>query len=508
MVRITLEKFLQAVPGAEILQGGWSGAFERPCDDSRQVRSGDAFFAISGERHDGLEFALESVRKGACVVVLEDTPPDELKQQQATLIRVPDVRRALAETAALISPDLPRFPLVGITGTNGKTTTAHLTAAVLREAGIKVAVIGTLGTILDDGKTLPSPNTTPSLLTIHASLRRLEDDGYGAAVLEVSSQGIAQHRVTGLPFTIAVFTNLTPEHMELHADMETYRQVKASFFSSCRQRDMALTPDLPRTEFLNIFNSDDPEISAMLVACRGEVWTFRMSEGGRVSATHIECGLDGSRFRMVMDDRSADVELPLGGRYNVANALAAASVGLRFGLTMEQVSRGLSRARPIPGRFEVFRGALGERALVDYAHTSDGLENLLTSVRPLVSEGGRLTVVFGCGGDRDPSKRPRMGKIAAGLADRAIVTSDNPRSEDPQVIADQILEGVDPDRRDRIEIILDRRAAIRKALSEAGPEDLVIVAGKGHETVQIQGGKTEPFDDSAVVREFLSVENR
>jgi UDP-N-acetylmuramoyl-L-alanyl-D-glutamate--2,6-diaminopimelate ligase len=471
-------------------------------DDSRQVEPGDLFCAISGSKADGNAYVADAVKKGAAAVVTEKPV-----EAPVPVVVVGDTRAALSRAiAAVYEPVLSKLEYVGVTGTNGKTTTTYLTAAVLRAGGIRTAVTGTLGTLRDDGSRVPCKNTTPGPLDLMKTIEALVNEGYQALVMEVSSQAVVQHRADFLPFRSAVWTNLSPEHFELHGNLETYRGVKVSYIAQCDAE--ARTRDERR--YASVLNLADPSVGHFLAPCAGRVFGFTLGRvpdgfaGVLVRGEAKESGIGGSRMTVHHGGQSFDVTLQLGGRFNLENALAATCVGLQHGVAPAAIAAGLAAVQKVPGRFQ--RVASDKRrVLIDYAHTSEGLENLLSSCRPLLADSaGKLFVVFGCGGDRDNTKRSRMGKSAASYADICIITNDNPRTEDPRRITDMILEGIGADDRQRCRVEHDRRRAIELALHEAGPNDLVVVAGKGHEDYQLVGDKVFHFDDYEVVQEVLA----
>jgi UDP-N-acetylmuramoyl-L-alanyl-D-glutamate--2,6-diaminopimelate ligase len=447
--------------------------------DSRAVRPGTIFVALRGERTDGHNFIADALARGATAIVLEDNPDVILslsKDRHVPLITVADTRIAASALADAFH-DHPSHALtvIGVTGTNGKTTTTHLIRDVLETAGIPCGVIGTLGGEFRDRR-WPLSNTTPLALELHGLLAAQRDAGAQAVAMEVSSHALALHRVDHVRFRVAVLTNITRDHLDFHGTLERYAAAKRRLF------------DLAAARVLNL---DDPfgarfarELDAPLP------YYIDAEPQGGLHATDLRLQGDGSTFRVGTYEFTID----LPGRFNVRNALAAmgAALMLEAGISVETIARGLAATRAVPGRMERI-GAFGINAIVDYAHTPDALENVLRAVRETTKRD--LIVVFGCGGDRDHGKRAQMGEIAARLADRVIVTSDNPRSEDPMAIAHDIANGFQ-----RTHIELDRRSAIRRAIGEAHAGDTVVVAGKGHETYQIVGHETRPFDDRDEVR--------
>jgi UDP-N-acetylmuramoyl-L-alanyl-D-glutamate--2,6-diaminopimelate ligase len=405
-----------------------------------------------------------------------------------------------------------KLAVLGVTGTNGKTTTTYLLENIARAAGITPGVIGTIGTRID-GRPIPGERTTPEAPELQGLLARMVDAGVGLAAIEVSSHALVMHRVDGTRFAAACFTNLSHDHLDFHADLDDYFEAKALLFDPARTDAAAA----------NLDDAHGAEIARRAEAAGLAVLGFGLeSPAAAVRAEGLVEAGDGNRFRLVTPYGAADVRSPLVGRFNASNALAAAATALAAGLGVESAAAGLSAPLVVPGRMERVEAGQPFPVVVDYAHTPDGLEQVLRAARPLVGSGapggtggvppteaagaarksGRLVVVFGCGGDRDRAKRPEMGRVAAGLADVVIVTSDNPRSEDPMAIIDEVLAGI-PAGVEPL-VIADRREAIAAALAGRRPEDVVIVAGKGHEQGQTAGGVTVPFDDRTVAREELA----
>lgn len=465
------------------LPGSWRGSpppgFEALRLDSRAVRPGDLFCAVRGVRADGHDFLSAARAAGAVAAVVERAGDAEGLPR----LVVSDTRAAAAHLAALFAGDpARRLHVVGITGTNGKTTTAVLVRHLLSELG-PAAALGTLGVIGADGGRVEGRLTTPDPVELAGRLRDLVASGVRYLGMEVSSHALAQRRVDAVPFAAAVFTNLTRDHLDYHADMAEYRGAKLRLLSLLRPDGAA------------ILNADEP---AWADVAGGPARTrFGTAAGADVRAADVALGPAGSEWTLETPEGAARVRLPLLGAFNVANALGAAAAARAAGLGPAAIAGALSRAPQVPGRMEILTRA---PALIvrDYAHTPDALERALEALRPTVA--GRLIVVFGAGGDRDPGKRPLMGRIATRGADLAIVTSDNPRTEDPDAIVRAIVEELEPG---GWEPIVDRRKAIARALEIAGPGDAVLLAGKGHETYQEVDGERRPFDEAAIVSELL-----
>jgi UDP-N-acetylmuramoyl-L-alanyl-D-glutamate--2,6-diaminopimelate ligase len=430
--------------------------------DSRRARTGTLYVALRGEQVDGHDYARAAAASGAAAIVVERELPLDVPQ-----LVVADTRVAVSRLAAAFFGQPSRqLRMAGVTGTNGKTTTVHLLAA----AGSPCATIGTLGAAFGTQRWALA-NTTPLALELHAVLAALRDGGAASVAMEVSSHALALGRVDDVAFAVAAFTNLTRDHLDFHGTFEQYARAKRRIFELA-----------PRAAI----NVDDPA-GAGFARDFPHAVTYAIDAPAQVRADHLVLAADGTRFAV----DGTLIELPLRGRFNAYNALAAIATARALGIADATSARGLASVAAVPGRMERIT-ALGIEVIVDYAHTPDALENVLRAVRE--STPGTLTVVFGCGGDRDPGKRAPMGRIAARLADRVIVTSDNPRSEDPLAIAHAVAEGTSA------EIILDRHGAIRTAIGAAAAGDTVVVAGKGHETYQIVGERSLPFDDRAEVR--------
>ncbi|MBE0477291.1 MAG: UDP-N-acetylmuramoyl-L-alanyl-D-glutamate--2,6-diaminopimelate ligase [Coriobacteriia bacterium] len=447
---------------------------------SDAVRPGEAFFCIPGFDHDGHDFAGDALAHGAAALVVER--PLGVPAPQAV---VPRTRPALSLAAARVHGHPSRsLDVVGVTGTNGKTTTTYLVESILRVAGRNPGLLGTVETRVG-GRRLVSARTTPESADLQRLLAEMAADGADAAVMEVSSHAIDLHRVDAVRFAVAAFTNLSQDHLDFHHTIEEYFSVKKRLF----------TDGEVGTAVLNV---DDPYCAAV-AAERGGVTVGRDPEAD-VRAVCERPGARGTVFTLLAGGHEHVVDLPLPGAYNVSNALVAAGCALALGVTGEDVARGLSSAGQVPGRLERVEAGQPFGVLVDYAHTPDGLQKALAAVRDVTA--GRVLAVFGCGGDRDPEKRPLMGEAAGRLADFVVVTSDNPRSEDPVGIILQIEDGLRAAGAAYVAEV-DRRRAIRHALSAAEPGDTVLIAGKGHEDYQVFADRTIHFDDREVAREEL-----
>jgi UDP-N-acetylmuramoyl-L-alanyl-D-glutamate--2,6-diaminopimelate ligase len=445
--------------------------------DSRAVRSGALFVALRGQEYDGHAFVPQAVRSGACAVVAER--PYALSD--VTLVQVADSRRALSAAAAAFYGDPSRaLDVIGVTGTNGKTTTTRMVGAILDLAARPCGVIGTVGAALGP-REWQLENTTPLPPELHRLLAAMREDGAAAVAMEVSSHALALNRVDDVRFRVAVLTNVTRDHLDFHQTLEAYTAAKRRLFS------------LAERCVLNVDDAYGARWASELRDRGEEPITYGTRAGATLVPSEIVVSSDGSSFTV----NGQRYELRLRGRFNIWNALAAIGVAQLLGIDDAASARGLASLQRVPGRMERIRSG-GIDVVIDYAHTPDALENALSSLRESVD--GALAVVFGCGGDRDRGKRAEMGAIAARLADRLYITSDNPRSEEPQAIVDEIVAGIGSQ---RYAVELDRRRAIELAICEARPGDVVLVAGKGHETYQIVGERVLPFDDAVVARETL-----
>ncbi len=445
---------------------------------SRQVEPGSLFFCVPGFRADGHEFAPDAVARGAAALVCERPLGLGIPE-----VVVPDVRAAMGPAAARFYGDPTReLRVIGVTGTNGKTTTAFLTRALLEGAGVRTGLLGTVKSVVG-GRDEPVERTTPEAIDLQATFRRMLDAGDRACAMEVSSHALHLCRTDGIRFRCGVFTNLTQDHLDFHPTMEDYFFAKRRLFT------------LSDAAVVNTGDHYGRRLADELDAPT----TYAIEAEADYWATNVRFDPRGSSFTCHTPDGEVELSLALPGPFNVQNALAAVAGARILGVPLEAIPGALARAERVPGRFEPVDGGQDFAVIVDYAHTPDSLENVLRAARQLAR--GRLTVVFGAGGDRDRGKRPLMGRVAAALADRVIVTSDNPRSERPELIVDEVLLGAGAE----AERELDRRRAIERAIVEARAGDAVVIAGKGHEQGQeFEGGRKEPFDDVTVARETLS----
>ena len=467
------------------LEGAWAGTpppgFRALQIDSRRVSAGDLFCAIPGTRVDGHDFIDRAAAAGATAAVAER--PGESSELPRFVVR--DTRIAAAHLAELFAGDPARsLDFTGITGTNGKTTTAFLLRHLLSDLGPSAAV-GTLGTIHPDGRAEPGRLTTPDPVSLSATFRALVDEGARFVAIEVSSHALEQHRADAIPFRLAIFTNLTRDHLDYHSDMGQYRGAKLRLAGLLRPDGACLV------------NADEPAWDGADFGSAA-VLRYGLAPRADVRAEAVRFVPGGSEWELVTPVGRVNVRLPLLGTFNISNSLAAAAAAHQSGLEPAAIASGLETAPQVPGRMEVIAR---EPALIvrDYAHTPDALERALQALRPSVN--GRLIVVFGCGGDRDPGKRPLMGRIGVAGSDLALVTSDNPRTEDPAAIVAETVAELEPG---SWEAVVDRREAIHRALETAGPDDGVLLAGKGHETYQEIGQERVPFDEVEVVARFIA----
>lgn len=468
-------------------------------DDSRRVQAGGVFVAVPGHDRDGRQFIPDAVQRGATVVIVPQTRdgagwcPGPVDGSAAPLVlQVPDVRGVLARLAVRwhgLDGLAGRLKLAGVTGTNGKSTTAHMACSILRHAGLRCGLLGTVQYDLC-GRTQKAEMTTPGPLELAGLLHECVERGLQAVVFEVSSHALDQRRTDGLRIAAAAFTNLTRDHLDYHLTIEAYREAKKRLFDSL---------DADATA---VVNRDDPHHQHMIRDCRARVLTYSLRSAADLTATITRDSIRGTVYRMRVRDRDLVLENALVGRHNVYNALAAAGLVLALGAAPEAIAAGLAAVRNIPGRLERVMCLPGVEVFVDYAHTDDALRNVLGVLKPLAR--GRLIVVFGCGGDRDAGKRPKMARAAADLADAIFITSDNPRTEDPVAIIADILRGLAEHEMKRVTVDPDRRRAIRAALADARPGDVVLIAGKGHEDYQIVGRQKFHFDDVEVALQAAS----
>ena len=484
-MRFPLNSIVGALEQAGLLvgmRGDVPDSFEAICDDSRKVAAGSLFIAVRGSVRDGHDYLDGATKLGATAAMLEDPSRTDLP-----VIIVREGRKAAAIAAGAAFGDPSReLRMIGITGTNGKSTTAGILRHLLDHPGSRAASIGTLGVLFGtEAEEIPggAELTTPGPVELQRILRVLVDRGVKTVAMEVSSHSLDQRRIDGLSFDAAVFTNLTRDHLDYHHTMEAYFDAKARLMEYLKKDGAA------------VINIDDSNWSR-LPNSRPKIF-FGVSTRADVRGTEVKFFPSGSEWNLSHSGKSVHVKLPLIGDVNVHNALGAAAVGLKVGLSLEEIASGLSDLPQVPGRLEVI--SKRPTVLRDYAHTPDAIERALAAIRPFTE--GRIILVFGCGGDRDRGKRAEMGKAAENGADVVIITSDNPRTEDPNQILDDIEMGMTPGRHERI---LKRKSAIHRALDIVHPGDVVLLAGKGHENYQIIGTTKLPFDEKIIVSELLA----
>jgi UDP-N-acetylmuramoyl-L-alanyl-D-glutamate--2,6-diaminopimelate ligase len=474
--------------------------------DSRRVEPGSLFVAMRGEMTDGNRYIEQAVARGAVAVITDSAAAYDATANgpmDVALAEVPHGRRALATVAANVFGHPERkMQLSGVTGTNGKTTTAYLLEQLLRAAGRSTALVGTIEYRIA-GEVRPAPHTTPESRDLLALLAEGVARGVTEGVMEVSSHALEQGRVWGVPYDVAIFTNLTQDHLDYHGTMEAYFAAKRKLFDGSQARP-------PRVAVLNAEDDTQAALVETAQTAGSTIWSYG-AERGDFQAREIVMRPNGMgmRFTLVSPQGDAPVEVALTGRVNVLNLLAASAAAMARGVSLTQIAEAAPRLHAVPGRFEAVDAGQPFTVVVDYAHTDDALRNVLALARDLVSakrngeKQGRVLTVFGCGGDRDRSKRPRMGQAAAEASEIVIVTSDNPRSEDPRAIIDEILPGT-AGLAATVEVEPDRAKAIALAVTKARAGDIVVIAGKGHEKTQTIGGQVLPFDDVKVAREALA----
>ena len=472
------------------IMGAQPGIIEGICYDSRRATPNCAFVAIKGEAMDGHDFILDAIRHGATTVIAERRPAITIPSR-VTFVLTNDSRAALAKMADYFydSPST-KLRVMGITGTNGKTTTSYIIQSIMKHAEIKCGRIGTTGYDLL-GTSLDAITTTPESLDLQKMMSMLVKTGASHLALEVSSHAIMQNRVKNVSFRTAVFTNLTQDHLDYHEDMEDYFSAKAGLFTK-------LSPKIA------IINVDDPYGKRIVDITKSEKITYGIENSADFMAEDIRVGEKSVSMTIKTPNGDVAITSLLGGRYNVYNILAASAVAVSEGRSLEQIKEGVESLKTVPGRMERVDEGQPFLAIVDYAHTGDALKNVIKSARELTK--GKVITVFGCGGDRDKGKRPLMGETAWKLSDKIVVTSDNPRTEKPREIIEDILKGIkgkdNPQGEMKVEI--DRKEAIRMAVMLAEHGDLLLVAGKGHENYQIIGTKKTHFDDKEVLREAIN----
>lgn len=458
--------------------------------DSRRVQPGDLFVALRGTQVDGHEYIEKAIGQGATAVACESLP--QHVSEDVTYLVYPDTELAVGPLAtACAGNPSQRMKLVGVTGTNGKTTIATVLYNMFRRMGYKCGLCSTVCNYID-GRPIPTECTTPDAVTLNNLLGQMADEGCEYAFMEVSSHSVAQHRIGGLTFAGGIFTNLTRDHLDYHKTFENYRDAKKAFFDA-----------LPREAFA-VTNADDRNGMVMVQNTRAQVKTYSARGAADFRGRILEESFEG--MNLEMDGREVFVQFV--GRFNVSNLLAVYAAAVLLGVEPDEALVQLSAMKPVNGRFESIRSPKGVTAIVDYAHTPDALVNVLQTINDVLQHRGECWTVCGAGGNRDRGKRPIMAKVAVENSDRVIITSDNPRFEDPQAIIDDMLAGLSEEQRQSVLSIVDRREAIRTACMLAKPGDVILVAGKGHEDYQIVQGVKHHFDDHEVIREAFGLSDK
>ncbi|TCP70430.1 UDP-N-acetylmuramoyl-L-alanyl-D-glutamate--2,6-diaminopimelate ligase [Baia soyae] len=462
--------------------------------DSRQVKPGSLFIAIRGFTVDGHRYISQAVQRGAAAVLVEEMVE---VPSHVTVVQVPDTRRAMAIVADIFyGHPTHELKLIGITGTNGKTTTSTLLQHLFLDHEKKSGIIGTIGMKIGD-RELPTSNTTPEILELQKSFRMMRDEGCEYSFIEVSSHALDQGRTRGCKFHIGVFTNLTQDHLDYHETMEQYREAKGLLFNQLGNQYLASADE----QCYAVLNADDPASSYYARITPAQVVTYGIDHPADVKASNIRITPQGTSFDLHTFRGNGSVNIKLMGKFNVLNMLAAISVGLIEALPLEQIISSLEQIPGVDGRFEPVHAGQDFTVVVDYAHTPDSLENALKTVKEFAQK--RVITLVGCGGDRDRTKRPLMAKIAADYSDLAIYTSDNPRTEQPEAILEDMLSGVQSVPTEKIHTIVDRAEAIRYAIQHVQSGDVILIAGKGHETYQEINGVKNDFDDRVIARQFM-----
>ncbi|MCR5175397.1 MAG: UDP-N-acetylmuramoyl-L-alanyl-D-glutamate--2,6-diaminopimelate ligase [Anaerovibrio sp.] len=489
----TLGALAELVEGAEII--GNSDTLIKDIEhDSRKVTEGTLFACIAGAHVDGHTFIPQAREKGAVAIITDNE--DAPMPAGMDVLLVPDLSKALKVIVPFFY-DYParRMRVIGITGTNGKTSISYMIRSMLRKMGFRVGLIGTIQIMIED-EVLPIHNTTPDVVELQATINRMLENNMDYVVMEVSSHALDQDRVAGVEFDTVVFTNLTQDHLDYHKTFENYRSAKAKLFDSVSRRDNVKNG---KTAVVNI---DDEAGRVMLEHADCRHITYGIDNDAVLRAENIQVLADGTRFDIRHQFGTLPLDLKITGIFNVYNVMAAVGAALAEGIPVPVIKAAMEEFTGVPGRFELVRGGQDFAVIVDYAHTPDGLENILHTARKICDN--RIITVFGCGGDRDRTKRPIMGRIAAELSDVIVATSDNPRTEDPAFILGQVVEGVEQAAGDKEhEAIIDRREAIFHAVNIAKKGDIVVIAGKGHEDYQILKDKTIHFDDKEVAMEAI-----
>lgn len=485
-----LEEIVAVLPEVQVV-GDCDKIIKDITADSREVREGSLFICLKGAHVDGHKYLEQAAASGAGAALVEDVP--EVCPDGLTLLKVDDTRLGM-EVIAPFFYDYPgkTMRMIGVTGTNGKTTTTNIVRAILRKAGFKVGLIGTINIMIED-EAIVAHNTTPDVVDLQRALYRMKEAGCEYVVMEVSSHALALNRVAGCEYDTAALTNITQDHLDFHKTLENYRDAKGLLFEHLHEGK--------KENKTAVFNMDDASSPILCDRTKTRILTYGEGRNNNIYPLFFKVEAKQMRLQLHTPVGEMDLLLKITGEFNVYNVMAAVAISLAEQIDKKTIVDVLNGFDGVPGRFQLVEAGQPYTVIVDYAHTPDGLENVLKTARSITE--GKLWVVFGCGGDRDNKKRPIMGRIALELADRVVVTSDNPRTEDPAVIIDEIAEALkDVPEGKSVELIAERRDAIYHALSEAAANDVIMIAGKGHENYQILADKTIHFDDREVVQEY------
>jgi len=481
-----LEELLKGLGNYQLLSGTVDSEVKGIACDSQNIAPGFIFVAIKGAACDGHKYIDDAVKKGAKTVIVQDKEFKDKSGDGVCYVSVEDTRKALAGLAAgFYGYPSEKLKVIGITGTNGKTTITYLIEAILKEANLKPAVIGTINHRFQ-GKLIRAKNTTPGAGDLQAMFKEMLDNGVSHVIMEVSSHALDQHRVAGINFHSAIFTNLTQDHLDYHQNLENYFQAKAKLFTCLKPNALA------------IINNDDEYAKKLIKLTPARVVTYGIKYNVDILAKGINFDAMHTEFVLKAGFAEIGLNVQLLGRHNIYNILAAIAFAVNEGIDKAVIKSALEKFSLVPGRLEKIENKKNISLLVDYAHTEDALRNVISTLREITKN--KIIVVFGCGGERDKAKRPKMGGVVTELADYAVITNDNPRSEDPQQIINDIIFGI---KKNNYCVIPDRREAIKKAITLAKPQDIVLIAGKGHENCQILKNERIPFDDREVAFECL-----
>lgn len=488
-----LLKDIKEIPNSQV-HGSIDTVITGISSNSKLIAPGNLFIAKKGKTADGAKYIPEAIAAGASVIIAEQFHPEFAQVVQMIHPNVASIESTLAAT--YYQNPSQRMFMVGITGTNGKTTTSFIIKNLLDRIYGPCGLIGTIEYIVGSHR-YKATHTTPDVATNHKMLREMVDQGCHSAVMEVTSHALDQGRVDKIEFDVAIFTNLTQDHLDYHGSMEKYGEAKQRLFQQLGKTNCG-----KKTAKWSIVNQDSPWTPHLLRGCSANIFTYGIDNHADLQASQILLEQDGTRAKLTYQGQTVDCFLPLAGRFNVYNCLAAIAVGITQGIPLDLILGCISQFSFVRGRLQPVKNQLGLKIYVDFAHTDDALINVLETLKEIQNEEGRLIVVFGAGGDRDKTKRPKMAQACERYAHHCIVTSDNPRSEDPRKICDEVIAGFT--KSNRYEVELDRRAAIQKAIEQADPNDIILIAGKGHEAVQIFAQQTMEFDDCKVAEDICA----